>query len=47
LIEAAEALDVTVAELEAALGPPPSDIAGAAATVGVDVEFLQELIGRP
>jgi hypothetical protein len=47
LIEAAEALGVTGAELEAALGPPPPDIAGAAATVGVDVEFLRELIGGP
>lgn len=47
LIEAAEALGVTGAELEIALGPPPPDIAGAAATVGVDVEFLRELIGRP
>jgi hypothetical protein len=47
LTEAAEALGVTVAELQAALGPPPPDIAGAAATLGVDVEVLRELIGRP
>jgi hypothetical protein len=47
LTEAAEALGVTVAELKAALGPPPPDIAGAAATLRVDVEFLRELIGRP
>jgi len=47
LTRVAEALGVTVAELEAALGPPPPDIAGAAATLGVDVEVLRELIGRP
>ena len=47
LTEAAEALGVTVAELQAALGPPPPDIAGAAATFGVDAEVLRELIGRP
>ena len=47
LTVAAEALGVTVAELQAALGPPPPDIAGAAATLGVDIEALRELIGRP
>ena len=47
LTVAAEALGVTVAELQAALGPPPPDIAGAAATLGVDVEVLRELIERP
>ncbi|SVB90569.1 uncharacterized protein METZ01_LOCUS243423, partial [marine metagenome] len=47
LTEAAEALGVTVAELQVALGPPPPNMAGAAATLGVDVEVLRELIGRP
>ena len=47
LTVAAEALGVTVAELQAVLGPPPPDIAGAAAILGVDVEALRELIGRP
>jgi len=47
LTEAAEDLGVTVAELQAALGPPPPNMAGAAAALGVDVEVLRELIGRP
>jgi hypothetical protein len=47
LTVAAEALGVTVAELQAALGPPPPDIAGAAASLGVDIEVLRELIGHP
>ena len=47
LTEAAEALGVTLAELQAALGPPPPNVAGAAATLGVDVEVLRELIGGP
>ena len=47
LTEAAEALGVTLAELQAALGPPPPNVAGAASTLGVDVEVLRELIGGP
>ena len=47
LNEATGVLGVTVAELQAALGPPPPDIVGAAITLGVDFEVLRGLIGGP
>lgn len=47
LAHAATALGVTVSELKAAPGPPPPDIAGAAASLGVKFEVLRELLSRP
>lgn len=44
---AAEALGVTVEELEGALGGPPPDFDAAAATLGISVDELTELLPAP
>jgi hypothetical protein len=45
--DAAAALGVTAAELEAALGAPPPDFDGAAEELGVPVDELRAAIGTP
>lgn len=47
LADAAEALGVTLAELEAALGAPPPDLAAAAEALGVSVAELEAALPAP